>query len=295
MNREADIRDYMKAAIEEGSAPRSCPSAEELAAHLRNEGDADSRESIQEHLVGCHECGSALLELSGFVAAGAQPAPPARDPILERKWQELQRRLHSEQRPTRSWTAWLSGFRLAVVFSAACLIASVTWALVLQSKLSTVEIAYRRLSDQQSQNDAARQRSEAQIAELRAPQLNLPVFDVLPAGLANRSEAGQPANTFALPAAGRFAFVLSGAARRASAEYSITISHELGGDVYSGEGLKPDNQGNLLMTLDRSFLPAGAYRLIVGQKAGSGFQSIAAYLIRLVDQRESPKIENPAQ
>ena len=158
-----------------------------------------------------------------------------------------------------------------------------------------MEAAYRNLSDRYSQQDRAGRRVEAEIAGLRAPQLNLPVFDVLPSGYAERSGAAHGANTFVLPEAGRFALVLSGAARRISADYAIVFFDEHTRTVYSGEGLKPDQQGNLLMTIDRTFLPAGRYRVEIGEKAGAASRPVATYFIRLVDQRTSPKIEKPAQ
>ena len=296
MKREADFRDYMQAATEETSDPGSCPSIDQLTAYLRSACDGDSRESIQEHLVSCDECQSAVLDLAGLDAAAAQPRPDTPEANVERKWKELKQRLRSEQRLAPWWKTWLPGSWPALAFSAACLVAvatAVTWAVFLQSRLSTIEVAYHDLSSY-SQNDKTRQRLETELAELRAPQLNLPVFDVLRSGTVDRSGTAQHENTFTLPATGRFALVLNGAVRRPSAEYSIAISHERG-DVYYGQGLKPDNQGNLLMTLDKSFLPAGRYRLNVGEKSGSGFQPVCTYFIRFVDQRESPKSENPAQ
>ena len=288
----------MKEAMDESNAPTSCASISELTGYLRNECDPRTRESIQAHLVGCDECKSTLLDIAGFVAAAAEPSPATTDLIVERKWNEFQKRLRPQQKPQRWWPAWLASSGPMPAIAAVCLVitpTAVIWALLLQSKLSSVEVAYRRLSDQHDQANRSQQRVEAEIAHLRAPQLNLPVFDVLPSGSGYRSGAASHSDTFALPATGRFALVLSGASGHVSAEYSIVISNEAGVPVFSGQGLQLDNQGNLLMTIDRNFLPRGRYRLQVGEKTGSNIRPVANYDIRLVDQRQSPKIENPAQ
>ena len=287
MDRE-EFRTYMKAVVDESSFPRPCTTASELTDYLMNACDPGAREAIQAHLVVCDECTSALLEIASFVDAASQPEPSSPDPGVERKWKELQQRLRAEQKPERRLTAWWPRVRLLPSFAAACIVlaaGAVTWALLLQQKISTMELAYRRLSDQHTQNGKSRQLLEAEVAQLRAPQFNLPVFDVLPADSVDRSGTARQPAVFTLPPAGRFALVLSGSARQPDTEYSIGIFNERGDIVLSDRNLKADNLGNLLMTFDRAFLPAGRYRLEVGEKAGSGFQSVARYEIQFVHQR----------
>ena len=279
-----EIRACMRRVIDESGSPGPCVAPSELADYLQNGCDPDRRESIQAHLIACDECREALRDLASFSAAAESPA--ATDPNVERKWKEFRKGIRSEERK-RGWRhLWLTGFQPA--FSAACAVAaflSLGWGFLLQQKFSALQVAYGTLARQQSDALGMARRFESEVAVLRAPQVNLPVFDALPAGSAERSGGERQPNVFTLPASGRFALLLSGAAGQADAEYSIAIRNERGDQVFSSRGLKPDYQGNLVLTFDRGFLQAGRYGLEVGERTQNGFAAVATYAIRLTAQR----------
>jgi hypothetical protein len=271
----------MRRVIDESGSPGPCVTPSELTDYLQNGCEPDRRELIQAHLIACDECREALRDLASFAAAES-PSAPQQD--VERKWKEFRKRIHSEERK-RDWR-WLTSFQ--PVFSTACAVAaflSLGWGLLLQQKFSGLQVAYSTLARQQSETMGLARRFESEVAALRAPQVNLPVFDAPPAGSAERSGGERQPNVFTLPASGRFALLLSGAARQANAEYSIAIRNERGDQVFSSQGLKPDYQGNLVITFDRGFLQAGRYSVEAGERTQKGFATVATYAIRLTLQQ----------
>jgi hypothetical protein len=164
---------------------------------------------------------------------------------------------------------------------------------VVQQRFSQLQQGYSAAVRHQSEAAESARRAQSELALSRAPQVNLPVFDALPGGSMDRSAGGQASNTFGLPASGRFALVLSGAAQRRYAEYRMEIRNERQELAFSTAGLKPDSQGNLVITFDRGFLPAGHYALEIAEQNHGA--PVARYVIRLADQRESPNVATPAQ
>lgn len=305
-----EIRAYMKEIIERSGFPPSCATPSELADYIGNACDAATKESIQAHLVGCPECRSTLLELAAFVALTSESQTPAsRNREVERHWKKLRTRLRVEELPR--WSFGRIGWRLSAV-SAVCAGIAISWGVFLQYKLHTLEIAHQRVLQQEIRAVKDQKSMEAQIAAMRAPQLNLPVFDVMPVDSMDRSGAARRPRVLMLPSAGRFALVLSEGARESARAYSVTILDEQSKTVFAGEGLKLDNQGNLLITFDRDFLPPGRYRINVKESRPARVGSpdsriVASYAIRIVDQRrdadrdltdsesETPKTAKPAQ
>ena len=276
-----EIRACMRTVIDEGGAPGPCVTPSELTDYLQNGCDPDRRESIQAHLVACEECREALRDLASFTAAESSSAAP--DPDVEREWNKFRKRLRSEE-PKHRWL-WLTRFQ--PVFSAACAAAAcltLGWGLLIQQRFSGLQMAYSTLARQQAETLGMARRYESEIAVLRAPQVNLPVFDALPAGSAVRSGGEQQSNVFTLPSSGRFALLLSGAAMQPDAEYSVAIRNERGDQIFSSQGLKPDYQGNLVITFDREFLPAGRYGVEVGERRRQGITAAATYSILLMAQ-----------
>ena len=288
-----EIRAYMRQATDESGSSTSCATPSELTDYFRDACAPDIRETIQVHLMGCAECREALLNLAGFAAAAEEPSPVS-DPGVERKWRQLRKRLRAEERNQRR-PAWLAG--LWPVCTGACAIAAslaITWGLFVQQRFSNLQLQYSSVVRQQAEAAELARSAQSALALSRAPQVNLPVFDALPSGSTERA-GEQGTNTFALPASGRFALVLSGAAQRHDAAYRIEIRNERRELAFSAPGLKPDNQGNLVITFDRGFLPAGRYALEVAEQTENRLAPVARYSIRLIDQRESPKMATPAQ
>lgn len=295
MTRE-DTRIYMREFADQEGWPASCASTPELVDYLRGIDKPASRESIQFHLLTCVECTETLLQLADFTAALEQQ-PTSVPRATQERWRELRRLIRSSEKPRRWWSGSFSGF-FRPAFSAACALCAVvafSWGVVVQQKLSLLQNQYGNLLRQQTDITVKALRVQSELALARAPQVNLPVFDVLPGGDTVRSLDSRQTNVFALPAAGRFALVLGGAAQQREAEYLIEVSDAGRKVVFSSPGLRPDSQGNLVVTFERGFLRAGPYSVGVLERSDENWTPVARYAIRLTDQPPSPKTAAAAQ
>ena len=54
-----------------------------------------------------------------------------------------------------------------------------------------------------------------------------------------------------------------------------------GRTIWRGEGLRQDSQGNFVLTLSRSFLSDGEYRLVLYQTGKSPLTRVAEYAVRV--------------
>ena len=146
-----------------------------------------------------------------------------------------------------------------------------------QEKLRRLEEENRRLREQAG---TAQRNYESQLAELQGPQLNAQVYDILPQELIVRSGDESGANQITLPPGRqKFTLILNGAGLKAYPNYSIEIINQRGRTIWRGKGLKRGKDGNFVMTLDRTFLNKGEYRLKLYGQTDGGAQSAAEYRI----------------
>jgi hypothetical protein len=295
-----DFRAYMEEALARTGSSGRCPTAEELTDYIRNTCDADVTESIRSHVVACADCRGNILELSDFVAEDVGQSQVPSPAELDRDWKILKRRLRSDARG--SWWSALTRMRFLPVLAGFCAIllaAALVWSIVLQNRMTKLQVAHDRVveSERQMRTETAalRRRLEVASAESRAPQLNLTVFAAMPEGVTERSAGVKNANAFELSASGRFALLLIGAGEKPAAEYSVSIRDNQEHEVFSGSGLKPDKHRNLMLSLNTRLLPAGEYRFLIRESADAKLRTTAAYSVRLVNQLPSPNSENAAQ
>jgi hypothetical protein len=130
----------------------------------------------------------------------------------------------------------------------------------LSARVSELEQETRRLRD-------AAASLEAQLGSLRAPQLNLPVFELLPAGLTRRS-AGPEANELVIPRGAAFVALLLNVERLPAEPATIEVRNARGDVVWTGEGLRPGPLGGYTLAVPATLLPPGDYVLAV--RAGGG-------------------------
>lgn len=128
------------------------------------------------------------------------------------------------------------------------------------------------------QLEALRQRHESELAELRRPQLNAPLYDVLPQEMTVRSAAGREVTRIELPPGKRsFTLILNGEGLPPYPRYDIEIRRRGGKTVWRGRGLRQEGGGNFVLTLDRSFLGEGRYTLRLLGRSAEGTQAVAEY------------------
>jgi hypothetical protein len=64
-------------------------------------------------------------------------------------------------------------------------------------------------------------------------------------------------------------------------EHVLEILDGDGRTMWRGEGLRQDPQGNFVLTLARSFLSDGDYRLVLYEKRSGQLARVAEYAVRL--------------
>jgi hypothetical protein len=141
---------------------------------------------------------------------------------------------------------------------------------VLAGRIAEQEREIRRLGE-------AAAGLEAQMTGLRAPQLNLPVFELLPAGLTRRS-AQPAANEVVVPEGAAFVALLLNAEAAPEQPAAIEIRNAGGDIVWSGQGLRPSPLGGYTLAVPASLLPPGDYTLAV--RAGTGPPQTYAVRVR---------------
>ena len=103
---------------------------------------------------------------------------------------------------------------------------------------------------------------QAQLADARTPQVNLPVVELFPADAARRSME-QRADEVVIPAGVRQVALLLGADAPASRPASVELRESSGKTVWSGSGLQPGAQGAYTLAVPSSLLPDGVYTVVV--------------------------------
>lgn len=114
----------------------------------------------------------------------------------------------------------------------------------------------------------------AEIAELRAPRLNLPV--VYLDSVRGEEDPASPSADEPL------VLMIAPEAEREYPGYAVEIADSTGEVVWNGSGLVLSDHGTLRLGLGRRFLEAGEYRLrLYGEPAGASRERIAEYPLRL--------------
>lgn len=145
------------------------------------------------------------------------------------------------------------------------------------SQLAELERENRRLREQLG---ALRQSRETELAELRQPRLNAPLYDVLPREMTVRSAADEEVTRVELPPGQRsFTLILNGGGVPPYPSYDIEISARGGKKVWRGSGLRPEGNGNFVLSLDRGFLRDGRYSLKLFGRSPEGPKAVAEYSI----------------
>ena len=116
---------------------------------------------------------------------------------------------------------------------------------------------------------------ETQVAQLREPDINVPVRNIYPLGDAQRSGGTSEINRLRVPRGTRTFVLILGDYKPGYSDYRLEIRDPSGRMVARRSGLKPDQNGELSVLLNRTLLSQGKYRLkLFGQT-----QPIADYVV----------------
>ena len=275
--------------------------------YVRGKLTTAERRAFQEHLFECDECFQ-QAEVSARFVAGVREA--SRTGLLTALDQP------ERARTVGAWSNQVWAFRwLAPALAASLLIAIALigwWALSLrrqnqqlaqqtaeqnraaeQLKLSEAkirELENRSIASQaekeslqqeiqrlKEQVAAAERQRGSELAQVRQPDTNLPTINVYPAGDPQRSGGTSEVNQLRLPPGTlRFVLLLSDFQPGLS-NYRLEIINSSGQTVMRRAGLKPDRNGEIRVTLNRSLLSQDKFTL---KLLGEG-KLIAEYVVQL--------------
>lgn len=132
----------------------------------------------------------------------------------------------------------------------------------------------RRLKEQLAETERQR---ETQLAQLRQPDINVPVRNIYPVNDQQRSSGTGEINRVRVPRGTRTFVLILGDYKPGYSNYRLDILDPSGRVVARREGLKPDQGGELSVMLNRTLMSPGKHRL----KLYGGQQPIAEYVIRV--------------
>ena len=276
--------------------------------YVLNKLSTEERRVFQEHFFECDKCfeqaelaarfiaGVRDAVGSGVLAADQTDRLPSRSrlfPVLNQRW-------------TSAWLmpALAASLLLAVTLSA-------LWALSLSREnrqLADLRAEQNRAADQMQQLDAkvreleasgnaSQELSEAlkeenvrlkeqlakterqlgtQLAELRQPDINVPVQNIYPAD-SQRSTGPGEINRLRVPQGTRAFVLILGDYKPGYSDYRLEILDASGRQVTRREGLKPNQAGELSVMVTRTLMKRGNYRL----KLYGGREAIAEYVVRV--------------
>jgi hypothetical protein len=107
----------------------------------------------------------------------------------------------------------------------------------------------------------ASERLQADLEEARAPHVNVPVAELLPANLARRSSDAPPVGEVLVPAGARVVTLLLGGDGVAPRPAALEIRNRQGDVVWSGSGLRAGALGAYTLTVPTALLTEGEYVL----------------------------------
>jgi len=146
------------------------------------------------------------------------------------------------------------------------------------ARVSQLEEERRQL---QSQAEDLKRAYESQLAELKAPQLNAPVYDVFPEGVVQRS-GGTSVNQLELsPRTKEFTLVLNGEGVPKYSSYGVEIVSRGGEVLWRGEGLQRDRFGGFFIRVQRSFMDEGTYAVKLYGISTQGSKLVAEYRMNI--------------
>jgi hypothetical protein len=233
------------------------PEPETLAAYHAGELPEGEAQRLQDHLLACRECAALLVDLDGFAdpAFGAGSLSAAdQEGLWGRIQGEIQQEALAPVIPLRRPSQAPPQPRWLMALAAALLIATVGLSAWVVSLRHTVEA-------------------------LNRPEPNAPVIDLYSG--ASRS-AGSPQPGATIPRDFRFfTVILHPPHSRSTKRYRVEILREGGGSVWSRDGVAPDPLGPLPLTLTRSLIGPGEYRIRLFDESGNPREPVMDYALRV--------------
>lgn len=290
MRMDSEERRRLRAAWREcATGPGEHLGEEELVRYHSGQLTADEQARAESHLAQCAECVDTLVDASEFLRSVSAGTVTTTADAVDREFEALRQRVDPRPAPLRAVP------RAVFALAASLLVAltlTLVWALVLRQENSalegrllalrqrdeTLQQESRRLQDQIS---AAQKRHESELAELRQPEVNVPIRNVYPRDDRQRSAGRGEANRIALPAGtNTFALILSDF-DKGGRDYRVEILDQAGQPVWTRGGVRPDGTGDLTVMLDRAFLSGKSFTVKLYVRRGGRYRESAEYVVQI--------------
>jgi len=296
--------------MNEGMTHQQIQDNEVIERYVRQKLTSAERQAFQEHFFQCNECFEQAQITARFIA-GVREA--SRSGVLAADQTE---RLHfwSRWMPPVLNQGWARAWAMPAL--AMCLMLAVAltglWTLSLrrenqllaqrtseqsraaeQLQRSEAKIRELEASDSASQGQKESLKSEiirlkeqlavterqreTQVARLRQPDINVPIRNIYPVGDAQRSGGTGEINRLSVPRGTKTFVLILGDYKPGYSNYRLEMRDPSGRLVARRAGLKPDQNGELSVLLNRTLLSQGKFRL----KLYGGGKPIAEYVVQV--------------
>jgi len=245
VSNETDFKTALAELIEARS-DADHPDPGDVAAYVGGELAAAPAQRLEQHLLGCRDC----VALARDLACARQAAGDAvADFELAAAWRALQARLEAEDAASRrAARRWLPA--IAAILAVAVL---------------GLGLAVWRL-------EASREAMAAALAELEAPQVDLPILYL---DAVTRAGDEPPPR---IPPGGRsVVLIVTPPVDSDFPAYDVELRRAGGELAWQGRDLTPSDYGTLRLLLPRRLLAAGANRLELFGRRGHQRQPLATY------------------
>ena len=270
-----------------------------------------AHEEVQAHLVDCDRCLELFRDMREFFDSHRAGESMITEDV-EKQWVAVWNRIEKESQtsgqneaplilPVRSRFNSVSILALAAVL--VVVFALGFWALSQRRQKqqlgSELESAEKRAAELQAAQEELTERlrkSEQERLELQEetrraassagsdrsatgkPEVNVPIYDLYARNANERSGNASDLNLIRVPATARtIVLILNGDGLPLAPSYGIEIINKSGRTMWRGGDLKKGHLGNLTLTIDRSLLPNGTYRI----KLSGRNSEIGEYVLKI--------------
>jgi hypothetical protein len=295
MDRNEELRIYMKAARAKFDDIGGRHLSEgEMIALCQERMATEEREVARPHIIQCDHCLQLYKDVNDFFEPLREDEVEVGELQVGRAWKEFWRQAQDIKKamdvatqPSRS------GFLRPTLAMAAGLLLALTLTGVWAARLrQETEVLTRRLQSERQEAAANLARYEqervekekltARLAEMQQPQLNTPIYDLLPQSVF-RGQGGRPGrNRIDIPpAAQNFTLILNVENPKPCSSCVIEIVDQRGNTMWRKKGIKPNETGSFVFSLPRSYLGEGRFRLKIYSERGRGRRLIGEYAVTL--------------
>ena len=288
------------------------PSDEQLIKYLDGKLPEASNENVQAHLVDCDNCLEVFKDVRDFFETHREGDEVVAEGRFS-AWTAFWKKIREEENANIHHAVFVPRSRMntstAVAIAAMLLVVLALGIWVIRQRRQEQKLAEqlervrRENAELQANQENLTSRTkelEQQILQLqerarvndesvaphsagaRKPELNSPIYDLYARDFTQRSGGQSEVNRIKVPpSANSIILILNGEGLTPSSNYGVEIVNDLGKLIWRARGLRKGQLGNLTLTIDRSFLGPGTYRLKLYGQEGWSSKALAEYIMRI--------------